>query len=424
MMTGVPPSVPELVNPIPVDEAPAWARAMATTFLADPDGPQTARRIDLLTRSWDPARAWGVRDRGRWVATLRTEARSLTLPGLGDGTRDLWVDALTNVTVAGTHRRQGLMRRMLDGSLRAARERGDALSSLIAAEWPIYGRFGYAPATLSADYALRSSRPGATCSGDPTRVRQVERAEFGDLAPAVYAAARRRRAGQIDRDARWWDRVLGRDGYAPPDGLPHNWFVHDGDDGPDGLLSWQASGHFGLLPPLDTVEVWDLASVTDIAYRNLWSYLSGLDGVDQVTLSNRPVDEPVRWLLGDARTLVMTQQVDLLWLRLLDVPAVLAARRYAVPGEVVLEVIDEDAPGFASGRYRLSADGDEVVCLNTDQDADLEITQRALASIYLGGFRLWELRLSGVATERSAGALARVGLMFSTPAAPWNATWF
>ncbi|MDQ6749419.1 MAG: GNAT family N-acetyltransferase [Actinomycetota bacterium] len=412
------------MNPIPAEDVPGWVRAMVSTFLGDPDGPQTDRRVDLLTRSWDPARAWGVRDRGRWVATLRTEARALSVPGLGEGTNDLSVDAVTNVTVAGTHRRRGLMRGMLEESLRAARERGDALSILIAAEWPLYGRFGYAPAVLSADYVLRRGRPGGSSSGDPTRVRQVEREEFGELAPGVYATARRRRAGQVDRDAGWWNRVLGRDGYEPSEGLPHNWLVHDGDDGPDGLIGWKASGHFGLIAPLGTVEVWELSSASDLAYRNLWSYLSGIDGIDEIRLWNRPVDEPVRWLLEDARTLVMTQQVDFLWLRLLDVPAALSARRYAVPGEVVLEVTDDDGHRFASGRYRLSAEGDEVHCERTDRDADLEITQRALASIYLGGFRLRELLLSGGASERTPGAIARVDLMFSSPMAPWNATWF
>jgi predicted acetyltransferase len=78
-----------------------------------------------------------------------TEARALSVPGVGAETADVRVDALTNVTVAGTHRRRGLMSRMVGGSLRAASERGDAISTLIAAEWPIYGRFGYAPATLS-----------------------------------------------------------------------------------------------------------------------------------------------------------------------------------------------------------------------------------------------------------------------------------
>lgn len=417
-------SVPELVHPVPAGEVEPWTRAMVATFLGDPDGAGTRRRVELLTRHWDPARTWGVRDRGRWVATLRTETRVLSLPGHGGVTHDLPVDAVTNVTVSATHRRRGLMSRMLEDSLGAARDRGDAVSILIAAEWPIYGRFGYAPASIAADYLFRRSRPGARCPGDVARVRQVERDEFGAVAPAVFAAARRRRAGQIDRVADWWNRILGRDGYPAMEGLPHNWLVHEGEAGPDGLLAWKATGDFGLIPPLGSAEVWDLTAATDTAYRDLWAYLSGIDAIDEIRLSNRPVDEPVRWLLDDGRALVMTQHVDFLWLRLLDVPAALAARRYAVPGEVVLEVIDEDVSRFASGRYRLTADGDGAACAPASGAADVDITQQALAAIYLGGFRLSELALAGAATERTPGALARMDLMFSTPRAPWNATWF
>src|SRR5450755_1483925 len=333
---------------------------MATTFLRDPGHADSARRIEMLRRAWEAERAWGARDHDRWVATLRTQRRGLTVPGEGETTRELGVDTVTNVTVSATHRRRGLMGRMLAQALQAARERGDPLSILIAAEWPIYGRFGYAPATLSADYTLRRSRPGATVPGDPARVRQVEREEFAEVAAGVYAASRRGRPGQLDRDAPWWDRFLGRDGYAPSPELPHNWLIHDGDGGPDGLLSWKASGHFGLIPPLGAVEVADLAAAGDTAYRNLWAYLSGIDGVDEVRVPGRPVDEPVRWLLDDARTLVMTELVDFVWLRLLDVPGALTARRYAMPGEVILEVIDENVPGFAAGCYRLRAEDAEV----------------------------------------------------------------
>jgi len=417
-------SAPELVNPIPEQEIAAWARSMVATFLDDPYSASTARHNETLARVWEPARAWGVRDRGRWVATARTEARTMSVPGRGAGTAELRVDALTNVTVAATHRRRGLMTRMLAGSLRAARERGDSVSILIAAEWPIYGRLGYAPATLSADYVLHRSRRGGTCAGDLTRVRHVEREEFGEVASAVYATARRLRPGQLDRDPPWWDRMLGREGYQPADDLPLNWLLHEGDGGPDGLLVWKANDDVGLVPPLGTADVWNLTTASDDAYRDLWSYLSGIDLIDRVRVSNRPIDEPVRWLLGDARTLVMTQQVDFVWLRLLDVASALTARRYAVPGEVVLEVIDEHSDGWAAGRYRLQANGDDVQCERTGQDPDLEITQRALASIYLGGFRLRELMLSGAATERTPGALTHVDLMFSVPLPPWNATWF
>lgn len=414
----------EVINPVPADEIAAWARPMSTTFLRDPADAESERRAGLLARVWDPTRAWGARTHDRWVATLRTEPRQLTVPGVAGSTRELEVDALTNVTVAATHRRRGLLRRMLEDSLRSARERGDALSILIAAEWPIYGRFGYAPATSAATYALHTSRTGAVPSGDPSRVRHVDRDEFAVIAPAVFDAMRTQRAGQVDRGGVWWDRMLGRAGYAPADGLPTNWFVHDGEHGPDGLLAWSADAQPTLVPPFGTVNVWLLAAADDAAYRDLWAYLAGLDLVDEIRLANRPVDEPVRWLLPDARRLVATQLVDFLWLRLIDIPAALAARRYALDGEIVIEVVDDAAPPLAGGRYELSVAGDEVECAPTGRAADLVLDQTALASIYLGGFRLRERLVAGDVEERTPGAIQRVDLMFSTPLAPWNATWF
>ncbi len=421
---------PQLVNPVAAQELDGWIRSMASTFLGDPHAPAIERRIEELRRRWDPARSWGVRDRGRWVATLRSEPRTITVPGSGAATRELDVDAVTNVTVSATHRRRGLMRGMLGGSLRAARERGDAVSVLIAAEWTIYGRFGYAPATLSADWTLHRSRAGAAIAGDPGRVRHVERDAFGEVAAAVYAAARGGRAGQIDRSRGWWDWFLGRDGVSPGQTLAHNWLLHDGDDGPDGLLAWTATREMDLLPPLGTVEVADLAAATDAAYVDLWAYLTGLDGVDLVHLPHRPVDEPARFLSANGRSVTLDRQFDFLWLRLLDVPAALAARRYAIGGELVLDVTDDASEVPVAGRYRLSAaagggdDGDGVRCEATDHEPDVTLTARALASIYLGGFRAHELAVAGAIAERTPGALHRLSTMFATDLAPWNATGF
>jgi hypothetical protein len=88
-MWRVPASAPEFVNPVPPAEISGWSRALASTFLHNPDDPDRERRVDLLTREWEPERAWGVRDRGRWVATLRSERRALTVPGPHAGTREL-----------------------------------------------------------------------------------------------------------------------------------------------------------------------------------------------------------------------------------------------------------------------------------------------------------------------------------------------
>lgn len=419
----------EVINPVPAREAPAWLRAMVGPFLDDPRGPDIKRWEQVLERVWEPARAWGARDRGRWVATLRSEARTLTVPGLGHSTRDQPVDAVTNVTVTATHRRRGLMSEMLTASMRAARDRGDAVSILIPAEWPIYGRFGYAPAAWRADYVLHRSRPGATLAGDVTRVRQVDLDELGEVAPAVFDAARREHPGQVDRAAPWWEFMLGRAGFPEPGGdeLPHNWLVHDGEDGPDGILGWRATREGGYNPPLGRADVWALASVGEAAYADLWAYLTGIDLIDELALTHRPLDEPARWLLADGRTLVLSELVDYLWLRLLDVSAALAARRYAVDGELVLEVTD-DATAVGdlgvSGRYALRAAGNAVECAPTDRAADLALDQRALAAIYLGGNRLGTLSAAGAARELTGGALRRAGAMFSTPRAPWNATSF
>jgi predicted acetyltransferase len=414
---------PEIVHPVSPEDIPGWVSAMATAFMRRPEGEEIKTWVERTRPTWEAGRAYGVRDRGRWVGTLRTLSRTITVPGHDGATELLSADALTNVTVAATHRRRGYLTRMLNGSLSDARERGEAVSILIAAEWPIYGRFGYAPAVPSTDFVLHPRRAGGTVPGDPARVRQVEREEFGRVAPDVFAAARRRRAGQVDRDAGWWRRALGLDGTPHDPELPHNWLVHEGEDGPDGLLAWSATRDFGFLPPLAAVTVPGLFAATDGAERDLWAYLSGLDAVEEISLPNRPADEPIRWQLADARTLVLAQQTDFLWLRLLDVPAALAARRYAIPGELVLEVRD-DTEVSVSGRYRLTAHDGAAACAPTAAAPDLAVTQAALAAAYLGGGPLRPRVATGAVTEHAPGALQRADAMFLTGLAPWDATSF
>lgn len=414
---------PEIVHPLAAAELPGWVATMATTFLEERQSERTKKWVRNLERSWKPERAWGVRDRGAWVATLRTEQRTLAVPGHDGATELLTVDALTSVTVAGTHRRRGLLTGMLGDSLREACDRGDAASILIAAEWPIYGRFGYAPAAFTAYRTLHRARRGTEISGDLTRVRQVGREEFAAIAPGVFDRARRRRAGQVDRGTPWWERALGTDGWQVTHDLPHNYLIHEGDDGPDGILAWSAK-HVpdGWHAPLGTVKAEGLFAASDEAERDLWCYLSGLDLVDRIELSG-PVDEPVNWLLADARALRTTAIADHLWLKLLDVPAALAARRYAVPGELVLEVVD-DSPVGVAGRYRLRVEGGHVAAAPTHDSPDLTLAQTALAAAYLGGSSLRGQLIGRTVSEHTAGALQLADAMFATPLAPYNATGF
>lgn len=411
----------ELLNPVPKDAAEQWVAALATALLGTPYDDDFPRRVERWSRDWESERTWAYRDHSRIVATLATEGRTLTVPGPGDTTRDVEVDALTGVSVAATHRRRGLLRSMITQSLQAAKDRGDALAILVAAEWPIYGRFGYAPAVFGAQYTYHSTRPLAGLPAPPAgSVRQVEADDLVGVAAAVFDAARRRRPGQVDRRGSWWDRRLGQ-GYEPIGKRPH-WILHEGPDGPDGVLAWKVSRDFDLSGKLGAIEVDEFFAANDTAYRDLWGYLAGIDVINEVRLDDRPLDEPIKWLIPDGRSLSHTGTFDYVWVRLLDVAAALSARSYAVPGRVVLDVVDDATPSFGAGCYLLEVDEAGVRCEATTAAPELRVDQRTLASCYLGGFRLRQLP-AGV-EELSSGALDRADLMFSTPRLPWNQTGF
>src|SRR5687768_12639657 len=108
-----------LMPPAPASEEPRLARSFAATI-----------------SEWD--RVLGAYDGDRVVATFRSYGMELTVPG-----GFVRADAVTNVTVAPTHRRRGLLSTMMRDDLRAAAARGEPLAALVASEWPIYGRYGF-----------------------------------------------------------------------------------------------------------------------------------------------------------------------------------------------------------------------------------------------------------------------------------------
>ena len=80
---------------------------------------------------------------GRMAGVARGFAAPLTVPGGAE----LPSGAVSAVGVLPTHRRRGLLTALMDAQLADIADRGEPLATLIAAEYPIYGRFGYGPAT-------------------------------------------------------------------------------------------------------------------------------------------------------------------------------------------------------------------------------------------------------------------------------------
>ncbi|MCX4779356.1 GNAT family N-acetyltransferase [Streptomyces sp. NBC_01264] len=405
------------VRPIAVSELPEWLRTNQVGFLNAV--PPTAADIAQLTEVFDFARTQGGfdADTGRCVATFRSFPQELTVPG------GAFVpsSAVTNVTVAPTHRRQGLLTRMMAADLSAAHARGDVLSTLISAEYPIYGRYGYGPATSVSEWEIDVPRTGLDprqpLPGDGGRIDLVDEAEVRELGPALHERVRAATPGAVSRDARWWQVNTGAETLSHSPYTPSFHAVYRTAQGEvAGLVRYVTDDNWtDAKVPLNTLKVMRLLAVSPEAERALWRFLCSVDWVMKVRTGYRAPDDLVARLLPDVRAARMLTSADWLWVRLLDVVRALGARTYAVPGVLVLEVVDKTGP--AGGRYRLDAGAGE--CVRTEEPADLRLDVGTLGSLYLGDESAVRLAALGEITEERPGAVALADVVFRTARRPW-----
>lgn len=398
---------------ITADEWEPWYRALEWAFGGVPESPEERelwRELAALDRSL------GAFDRGGVVGTYGEFALGLAVPG-GSVVEAAGV---TMVSVAGTHRRRGLLRQMMARGLAAARERGDVLSVLTAAEAPIYGRFGYGVATRSLSARVARHRVGLAtlpAGTDEVVLSVATPAEALERCEEVYAELLGRRPGMLERRAGWERSVL----LDPPGergGASERRCVLAERDGRlVGYARYATRVEWDRAVSGGPVLVKDLDAVDPAGYAALLRYLLGIDLTDRVELMGRPVDDPLVHLLSDIRRSDL-QLRDRLYLRPVDVGAALAARDYATEVDVVLAVTDAFAP-WNEGRWRLSGGPKGAVCERTAEPAELTLDVRALSAAYLGGSTLGALAAAGLVGEERAGALAPASAAFGHPVAPW-----
>jgi predicted acetyltransferase len=245
-------------------------------------------------------------------------------------------------------------------------------------------------------------------------------------APRLFESFRKAHAGQIARRPLSWETRLGlreapwMNGEVKP---PRCVLYVDSHDEPSGYLLYRVRGGIDRLLPDAKMEVVDLVSTSDQSYQGLWQYACAVDLVTEITAGGRPTDEPLPWLLRNARAAVLQNwRSDLLWLRVLHVAPTLSARHYLAPGQVVLEVIDP--MGLSGGRFALDGGPDGATCAPTDTSADVTLGLTALGALILGGHSAEVLRAAGALDEHTPGAVQRLERMFHTLRAPWCSTFF
>ncbi|MFJ6531824.1 GNAT family N-acetyltransferase [Microbacterium sp. NPDC091662] len=391
--------------------ASAFARAVDRGFLgSDPNTEMLAqvrktfaerRNIGVFEKT-PPATALPVATINGWVTPL-------TIPG---GEIPMW--AISVVTVSATHRRRGIARALLEGELRAAASAGVPIAGLTVSEATIYGRYGFGSAIPVARHTVDTRRAGWSGPTPAGRLEYIDRETLAADLGTVHERARGRASGQIPG---WQGRWEGYAGVAPtPDRDQARGVRYLDEDGVlRGVMAYavgEAGGTFRF-----RMDVRLLVAETDDARTALWRFALQHDLVDEVVADLRPIDDPLPWLVHDTRG-VKQEVHDHGWLRILDLPTALTARRYSAPIDTVLRV--EDSLGFASGDWRLRVDDAGVATVEAATGGsaiDLTLDISTLSALYAGGIRASSLHGAGRITAESAAveAFDRAFVAFPAP---------
>ncbi|MCI4062232.1 GNAT family N-acetyltransferase [Micromonospora sp. R77] len=361
---------------------------------------------------FEPERCLLVRDGTTAVAHAGAFSRDLAVPG-----GSVPAAHVTMVSVVPTHRRRGLLSGLMRRQLREIHDAGrEPVAVLWASEGRIYPRFGYGLAAQGLTFRcatteLRLPEPGSapgTLRLDRPAVHQAELAR-------LYDRVRAGRPGWSSRDEHWWGYVLADVRSRRNGATERRVLLHEGPDGLDGYALYRTTDDWDADGPRGEVRVDEVVTADAGAYLALWRLLLSVDLTRRLSYRGA-VDEPLLRLVNEPRRLG-GRLTDTLWVRVVDVPAALAARRYATELDVVVEVTDELLPEN-TGRWRLAGGPAGATCTATTEPAGLACDVRCLGELYLGGTGLGALAAAGRVRELRPGTLAAAGPAFGWHRAP------
>jgi predicted acetyltransferase len=400
------------LRPIEAGEFAAFMRADASSFgihVTDADVEQDRPYFEL-------DRSLAAIDDGQIVGTGAILSFDLTVPGR----RSLPAAGVTWISVLPTHRRRGILSAIMRRQLSDVRERGEPLAILWASESIIYGRYGYGVATTHADYRIDTRHGGFAQDPEAAgRVRLLDKAAAAEVLPEIYERFRLLQPGALTRPREYWNHYM-IDPERWRDGASARFYaVHESDSGvADGFVTYRIKDKWENAFPESRLLVTQLISVTSEARLALWKFCLELDLIAVVEAGSLPADESIRWMLADFRRLRIVNVPDSLWLRLVDIPAALAARGYSTADRLVFGVTDRFCPEN-SGNYELEGSPQGGQCNKTSASPDLTLEVADLSATYLGGVRFGTLSRAFRVRENTPGALQRADLMFSSEVTPW-----
>ena len=336
----------------------------------------------------------------------------LTVPGA-----QLPCAGVTVVGVLPTHRRHGILGRMMRAQLADIRERGEPIAALWASEETIYGRYGYGLA--AQDVMIRASRGNAALQpelpGRTGTTRLVGHEEALRVFPRIYDRVRRDQPGFVSRSKAWWelrkfdDRPERRRGAGEL-----NRVLLEIGGKPVGYATYRIKVEWDDATNKSQVHVIEAIGDSPVAVRELWRYLLSIDWVAEIHCEALPADHPL-FLLVQRPNSLSWKVFDGLWLRLVDVGAALSARSTAGGGRVTFEVTADPIFPDNVGTWTVDDGG----ARRSTRRPDVRLGVQALACAYLGGFTFAELARAGRVEEVARGGIARADAVYRVDRKPW-----
>jgi predicted acetyltransferase len=382
----------------------------------DPPDSDQARVLGRDIFQLDQGRAIGIFDGEQLAGVGAMDGFEMSVPG-----GLLGLAGVLFIGVSPTHRRRGVMSRMIRHQLNTLHEAGlEPLAGLTASESAIYGRFGYGVASYGAWFTVPRHRAGLrpVPGVNDVRVRLVPTADSVEVCEEIHARQVGKRAGMLVRPD-YWARAYGTDVEAWREGRSVLRTVLAERDGMAvGYARYRSKGDYASNGvAIGHADVSEIYADDAAGYAALAGYLLELDLIGGTKFLRQPLDSVLVHLLTDFRAAEMRVR-DNLYLRLVDVDRALAGRTYAAPVNVVIELTD-GLCSWNAGRWRLTGDEKGASCIRTEDAADLALDVRELASVYLGGSTLAALAQAGLITELRPGAVADASRAFATDLAPW-----
>lgn len=392
------------IRPGTADDWESIAGLMRNVFHEPPDEEVWA----LEGSTFEPDRSLVADDDGVTVGHAAAFTRELSVPGAV-----VPAAFVSLVGVAPTHRRQGLLTRLMQRQLDEVAAAGrEPIAVLWASEGRIYPRYGYGLAAerLTFDIASRDVTPPPAELPAGAKLRLVMPLDALPDIAKVYDQVRGDRPGSASRDDRWWKFVLGDPAAHRHGATELKGVVLDTPHGPAGYAIWRVKPRWDDKGPASTVAVLEVVAADSGAYGVLWRFLLSLDLARSASYSFGALDEPLLHLVNEPRRLGV-RLLDSLWVRVVDVGAALSARRYRTEVDVVFDITDDRLPAN-TGRWRLTGGPGNAICVRTDDPADLAGTVLELGAAYLGGPSLQALARAGRVRELTLGALDAASTAF------------